>query len=100
MGESARSLEKQIGFAGRLMDLTDVRRQLAAAAVDKVSNDVKSGVSPQSLLDTIVQNANLAEIAAVGARADFLSRWSDYVSLLGADPVVNNLPARYLRNGK
>lgn len=99
-GESARSLEKQIGFAGRLMDLTETRNALQQAAVQKVRSDVESGVSPQTLLDTTIQNANSAEYAAAAARAEFLLRWSDYLSLLGADPVVNNLPARYLHNGK
>jgi len=98
--ESAASLEKQIGFSGRLMDLTETRRSLADAAVTKVGNDVKSGVSPQTALDAVTQTANTAELAAYTARASFLSSWSEYVSMLGADPALNNLPPRYLRNGK
>lgn len=98
--ESARSLEKQIGFAGRLMDLTETRAALADAAVRKVQTDVESGVAPQTTLDATMQVANSAQLAAQGTRAEFLSRWADYVSLLGADPVLNNLPPRYLRNGK
>jgi outer membrane protein TolC len=98
--ESARQMEKQIGFAGRLMDLTEVRRNLAFAAVEKVGKDVKNGVSPQNSLDQVTQTANTAALAASKARADFLQKWSAYVSLLGVDPVLNNLPSRYLRNGK
>lgn len=98
--ETARALEKQIGFAGRLMDLTEIRKALADDAVKKVESDVRSGVSSQTGLDTFTQTANTAALAALTARANFLSSWSEYVSVLGADPALNNLPPRYLRNGK
>jgi outer membrane protein TolC len=98
--DTARSLEKQIGFAGRLMDLSDVRKELQLAAVTKVSNDVKSGVSPSTLLDSVTYNANVAQLAAQDARAEFLTKWASYVSLLGADPALDNLPPRYFHNGK
>jgi outer membrane protein TolC len=99
-GEQIKMLEKQIGFAGRLMDLTDTRKDLAQAAVRKVTEDVKSGVSSQSILDNFTQSANKAELEALSARAEFLNRWAEYVSILGVDPVLNTLPPRYLRNGK
>jgi outer membrane protein, multidrug efflux system len=99
-GEQIKMLERQIGFAGRLMDLTDTRKDLAQAAVRKVSEDVKSGVSSQSILDNFTQSANKAELEALSARAEFLNRWAEYVSILGVDPVLNTLPPRYLRNGK
>ena len=30
-------------------------------------------------------------------RANFLARWSEFVSLAGLDPAMNHLPARYVR---
>ena len=96
--ESLKSLEKQIGFAARLMDLTETRRTLAVAAIDKVSNDVKNGVSPQTLLNAVTQNADVATLTAVSARADFLSRWSEYLSLSGVDPVLEKLPPSYFHH--
>lgn len=98
--ETAQALEKQIGFTGRMMDLTDTRKALSDAAVTKVGNDVESGVSPQTLLDSVTQTANDAELAVYEARAEFLSYWAEYVSILGADPALHNLSPRYLRNGK
>ena len=98
--ESIRLLEKQIGFSGRMMDLTDTRRQLAFAAVKKVSDDVRSGVSPQATLDKFTAEAYDSELASLSAQAEFLSHWSEYVSLLGVDPVLANISPRYLRHGK
>lgn len=98
--ETAQSLEKQIGFSGRLMDLTETRKALADDAVKKIGNDVKSGVASETALDTFTQTAYAADLAAANARASFLSSWSEYVSVLGVDPALNNLPPRYLRNGK
>ncbi|PTY06616.1 hypothetical protein DB347_11290 [Opitutaceae bacterium EW11] len=100
LSEQVRGLEKQIGFSGRLMDLTEIRLALAQDGVKKVAGDVNNGVTPQSTLDSFTQMANKAELDSVVARADFLSRWSDYVSTLGVDPALQNLPARYFRNGK
>jgi outer membrane protein TolC len=95
-----RLLEKQIGFAGRLMDLTETRRDLALAAVKKVQDDVRSGVSSQSVLDNVTQLANKAELEALSARSEFLTRWSEYVSTLGVDPAMAAVSPRHLRNGK
>jgi hypothetical protein len=39
------------------------------------------------------------EISAFSARAGFLQQWADFVSLVGADPMVNQLPAN-LRHGQ
>jgi len=96
--DALKNLEKQIGFAGRLMDLTETRRALAVAAIGKVQNDVKNGVSPQSLLNAVSQNADTATLTAVAARADFLSRWAEYLSLAGVDPVLDKLPASYFHH--
>ena len=98
--EQVRLLERQVGFAGRLMDLTETRKQLALAAVKKIADDVKSGVSSQTGLDQFTITAQKAELDALNARAEFLAKWSEYVSLLGVDPILNNVPARYLRNGR
>jgi hypothetical protein len=34
---------------------------------------------------------------SINARAVFLSRWSEFVSLAGADPVLNQLTSRHDR---
>jgi outer membrane protein, multidrug efflux system len=98
--EQVRLLERQIGFAGRLMDLTETRKELALAAVRKVSDDVRSGVVSQSALENTTMLANKAELDALSSRIEFLSRWAEYVSLLGVDPALNNLPPRFFRNGQ
>ena len=98
--EQVRLLERQIGFAGRLMDLTETRKDLALAAVRKVTDDVRSGVTSQTTLENFTASANKAELEALSARAEFLSRWSEYVSVLGVDPILGNVSPRYLRNGK
>ena len=99
-GEQLRLLERQIGFSGRLMSLTETRKELALAAVKKVGDDVRSGVSSQNMLDAVTNTANKAELEALSARSDFLSYWSEYVSLLGVDPILENVSPRHLRNGK
>jgi len=98
--ETLRNLEKQIGFAGRAMNLTETRRTLATASIGKVSNDVKAGVAPQTLLNAVTQNAATANLTAISTRAEFLSLWAQYLSTAGLDPILENLPANYYHHVK
>jgi outer membrane protein TolC len=100
LSEQTRMLEKQIGFSSRLLEITETRHALIRAALDRAAEDVRIGRASQSAVDTATLNANYAELNAMSARADFYSRWADYVSLVGADPALANLPPRYTRNGK
>ena len=98
--ETARALEKQIVFAGRMMDIIETRSALAGAAVDQYTENVRLGTASPSTLEGATLTANGAQLQAMGTRADFFTKWSDYVSLLGVDPALNNLPSRYLHNAK
>jgi len=98
--DTARALEKQILFAGRIMDLRETRSALAGAAVKQIGDNVKLGTDSQNNLDRETLNYNSLQLGAMAARGDFLSRWGEYVSLLGVDPALNNLPSRYLHYGK
>jgi len=93
--EQARSQQQQLIFAQRAMQLADVRRQLILGAVERAEDDLKRGFGSQGAVDTISLGLNNYTLIANSARADFLSRVADYVSLVGFDPVLEKLPARF-----
>jgi outer membrane protein TolC len=98
--EQARYLERQIGFAARAMALAEQHFADAERALQQGKDNLKLGVGSQADVDQFTANFYQWQATAFSARIDFFSRWSDYVSLLGIDPVLNNLPAHFLTNAK
>ena len=70
---------------------------VADSQLKMTQTDFKLGNLSQDSLNASLDNLNQNEYAAASARADFLSAWSDFVSLVGADPAMGILPARYVR---
>lgn len=98
--DEALGREKQVGFEFRAMRLAELQRDIQAGvlALDEQYRD--SGL--RSVAD--VERSKIAfhglEIAAFGARASFLQQWADFVGLVGADPMMQQLPAGYLSHGQ
>ena len=95
--DQAQNARRNLDFAFRAMNLAERRRALATAALEQVKKEFKLGTMTQDMLNGSTDGLNQNELAATTARADFLSAWSDFVSLVGADPAMKNLPARYVR---
>jgi outer membrane protein TolC len=100
--DSAENLCKQLDFTARTLELAEARRSLAQDAVRKMSEQVEEGTASKTVLEGVTANFNAADYYAILARSDYLNRWSDFVSLIGADPVLNAVPVRYrnLTHGK
>ena len=52
---------------------------------------------PKSVVDGAKASVYFAEQARLTARADFLSHWSSFMSLVDADPALGQLPIQYVR---
>lgn len=98
--EQARDLELQVGFAIRAMALAEERLASYERHLQETRDNLKLGVGSQADVDQAATNFYQVQAAAFGARVEFYARWSEYLSLLDADPVLNNLPARFISNVK
>lgn len=96
--DSAQNLHRQLGFSLRALALAEQRRDLARDAVRNRTEDVNLGAVSQVELDVAQSAANAAELGATYARSDYFTRWSEFLSLIGADPALNLLPQRYARS--
>lgn len=87
--EAAQTLFQQIELDARAMAMSDLRFGLATAQLGKVEEEFKLGNLPRTAVDGA--NAELKQRHAqnISARAVFLSRWSEFVSFAGVDPVLN-----------
>lgn len=103
----ATSVEKVLDEAQRLQDtlaaearatrMADQHRTLAFADLDRVKDEVKLGNLPPYEIEQATDRAYFRTALSVTARARLLAEWSALVSLAGIDPVLKNLPVRYVR---
>lgn len=95
--DQAQNLERLLSITSKNSDVTERRLQLAEGGMRRVEEEVKLGNAPGASLDTATAAFYESAVAAATARAEFFSRWSDFVSLVGVDPVLNTIPAHNAR---
>lgn len=100
--DTAQNFRRQLDLSARALDLAEVRRALAEDAVKRTTEQFNEGAVAQVVLNGTIGNLNTANVYALQARTDFLNRWTEFVSLVGADPILHELPASYftLPHGK
>jgi outer membrane protein TolC len=98
--EQARESERQLVFSARAMAIAERRFQFSEEALQRAKDDFKLHTLSRAGMDQATSGFYQAQAAIFGARADFLSSWSGYLSLLNVDPVLNNLPTRFFSDAK
>lgn len=95
--DTAENLRKTLEISARALDLTETRTQLVEAGMNRVKDEAKLGNTSQSAVDETTSAYYTYQTILASARAEFFSRWSEFVSLVGADPLMTNLPAHHVR---
>lgn len=97
--DDATSREKQVSLEYRAMALAEQNRRISLGLRDLDRQQVLTGLKAPVDAERSEITYRGTEISAFGARASFLQQWADFVSLVEADPMVNQLPAN-LRHGQ
>ncbi len=92
--------EKQLGFAWRGLQFAQQGRDGADGAITILKEDIKLGRASSADLGPAQLGLYQAEYNLAVARADFLNRWAEYVSTVGADPMLEVVPQHYLDDAK
>jgi outer membrane protein TolC len=95
--DAARALHQQLGFAARALDFAERGLIGAQAYLKQVQDELAAGRMSAAEVDRAKLALLQAEVQILPARADYLNRWAEFVSLVGADPAMNHVPARYAR---
>ena len=100
--DAAQNLQQQVGFAARALELAETRFSLAQKGLEVTKENLAQGLASKddvtnATLDVQSRFANPSGNDTINARVNFLNRWVEFVSLVGADPAMNNLPPRYVR---
>jgi outer membrane protein TolC len=98
--EQARESERQLVFSARAMAIAERRFQFSEEALQRAKDDFKLHTLSQAGMDQATANFYQAQAGIFATRADFLSSWSGYLSLLNVDPVLNNLSTRFFSHAK
>jgi outer membrane protein TolC len=91
--DQAMSLERQAGFSYRAMSLAQTRAGLSEAALRTARDDAARGQIPESAVEAATGADNYVQMNLLTQRADFLSRWAEFISTTGHDPILQQLPA-------
>jgi outer membrane protein TolC len=98
--EQAREGERQLVFSARAMAIAERRFQFSEEALQRAKDNFKLHTLSPSGMDQATASFHQAQAGIFAARADFLSSWSGYLSLLNIDPVFNNLSTRFFSDAK
>ena len=98
--QNAQILDRAIKLDAEQIELAEIRRSLAGEARRRLGEEVSLGNRPKGEIERAELGILQAEKSKLEARATFLSRWSEFVALAGDDPILNTLPARYVREKK
>jgi outer membrane protein TolC len=95
--ETARTQRQQLDFAVRNLDISERTIAGARAVLTEMEAEHAAGRKSQADVDQAKLAVANAEAGILPARADYLMKWTEFVSLVGADPAMNYLPGRYAR---
>jgi outer membrane protein TolC len=97
ISETVQTAERNLEFAFRQLAITENMTQIVEGELVQTEDSVKRGAAGPSALDTARYTAYINESSLASARSAFLADWADFVSLVGHDPAMRNLPSRYVR---
>ena len=88
---------QQTEFAARALEFSELRLGGSRSGVETAKEFLGRGRASTDEVERAEAGLIRAEAENAKARADYLNSWTEFVSLVGADPVMNNLPPRYVR---
>jgi outer membrane protein TolC len=96
----ASDLEKRLSFAWRAAEISETRREVGAATVQRARDELRLGKTSQAAVNAAQLSAYYLELNLASVRGEYLNDWSQFVSTLCVDPMLNLIPASYLKDGK
>jgi outer membrane protein TolC len=95
--DSITYMRHQLDFAQRAMGLAEVHFALYDSQLKRFHQDKDLGYASDATIDAGTLNVNASQLGRDLARVTYLSNWTEFISLAGLDPALENLPSRYVR---
>jgi outer membrane protein TolC len=95
--DEAQRLARILSIDNRSLKLNEYRRGAAESYLSRTQEEFKAGRAAQAELDLAQAGLQSADYSLAQARGTFFADWSAFVSTVTDDPVLTNLPPRYVR---
>ena len=95
--DSIAELRHQLGFSARSLSLAEFHFALLDSQVKRLGDDKALGFASQATIDSATLLMYSTEFNMDYARSDYLGHWTEFISLAGVDPAIENVPSRYVR---
>jgi outer membrane protein TolC len=89
--DRAGQLARQLAIDAEAMEISEIQRRMAADGLRQLQQELELGRVARTAVAGAEAGLASSEAANAGARAAYLSRWAELVSLAGMDPVLNNV---------
>ena len=97
MIDQVTNMRHQLGFSARAMSIAEVRYNLFEAEVKRLHQDQVLGYASEASIDSGILTLYSTDYLRVFARSDLYSRWTEFISATGIDPVLGNISPSYVR---
>ena len=94
--EQVQAAAQGIDFSAQSLEMVETARAGVLLQVERVKDEFKRGSVTEDTVTSVTAQLYGQDAAVVAARIELLGRWIELVSLVGSDPVLNQLPARYV----
>jgi outer membrane protein TolC len=95
--DSVGHMHRELGFSARALALAEVHFALIDSQVKRLNGDKALGYASQATIDSGTLTLDATEFDMVAARSGYLGSWTEFVSLAGLDPAIENISPRYDR---
>jgi len=95
--EQVQAAAQGIDFSAQTLEMVETARVSVLVQVERVKDEFKRGSVTEDAVTSVTAQLYGQDAAVVAARIELLGRWIELVSLVGSDPVLNQLPARYVQ---
>ncbi|MEI6463579.1 MAG: TolC family protein [Verrucomicrobiota bacterium] len=98
--QNVQILERSLRLDAEQLDLSEIRHSLALESKRRTAEEVGLGNQAKGDIDRAENGVRQADAKSQESRAAFLGRWSEFVALAGADPVLKSTFIRHVREQK
>ncbi len=95
--EQADSSARLIEFSAQTLAMTEATREGMVVNLARVTDEFKRGSLTDEAVATATSQLYSQDAAVVAGQIDLIGRWVELVSLSGEDPILKQVPSRYVR---
>lgn len=95
--DRAQWLQRELALDARELALKETHEKLVADNLSRAQEELGRGKASKRTIESATSDLYFHQADTTVARANLLTFWSELVSLAGADPILNNLPAHHVR---